>query len=466
MLQRISTTIALCALAAVAVADPPAPPSPEHPFFVQQLLNAFPPDESLPAPEVEVFLADVQVAKGVTGHTCLVSVPSQLIFGDQPNAGAEKTNWVLTTPPDATWTKPPKPNTLYVQFWCVPLKDYQAVGEHLSGQLRPAKPNGCPQAEIVHLGNGENYAVFACLPRMQWPALQQRLHLAGGADAIDVAVNHLDVTKPTTDLAQRSYAALASGGDQAIEAASYLVSVGSAHRANVIQAMSAAETPAVTKWLSDLTASDDKNVVRAAQKALLARPRPEAADLYVAWLTEWAGQASVEAEMLACATVDAKAALGPLGKVMAQPYNIREYLLALKIRRQLEGRPVSDDLRNNAGKLVNTLAQKRSMTRQARVETNEVIDQITTSGDIEATAAIGVELAMADSPTLPRRATLNKAGVYILAQLPPKQRLQMVNHLAAKSCQPAERRQLRTLEARVKAEAAKPKGPPTAKKRD
>ena len=478
VLQRACVAGALCVLGAVAVAEPPAQPpqglrsfdaSQKPATFDQQLLGAFPADENLPRPQLVLVMKDVVVAEGVKAHSCVVSVPSQLVFSQDPAADAgdtDQADWILTTPTTQEADPPPTPRVVYIQFWCVRLTDLEAAGEKLPEQLQPVKSSGGSGGETVHLGNGADCAVFVNAPYLQWPAMRQRLGLTGGANVIDVTLGHLEGARPGSDIAERFYAALAEQGDHAIPAANRLISEDSDHRDAVIEAMGAAETPAITQWLIGLTTVDDKDIVRAAQKALLAKPRPEAVDLYVAWLTEWAGKASVEAEILACAAVGAKAAIGPLNQSMAQPYNIREYLLALKTRRQLEDRPVNDDLRDNAGQLVDLIAQDRSLSGGAREEINEVMEQITTNGDIEATAAIAVELALAEAPSRRRKDTLNKAGVYILAQLPPKQRLQMVDHLAAKSCQPSERRQLRTLGIRVKAAAAKPKAPPTAKQRD
>ncbi len=455
----------------MAVAEPPVQPTGPRfldptkapASFDQQLLQAFPADPDLPKPQVVLLMKNTEVAEGVKAHSCVMSVPRRLIVHPQP--APDENGWIFTAPTAEQADSPAENEMVYVQFWCVPLQAAQDAGETLVQQLQPARSAG-PSAQTVHLGNAADSAVYVYAPILQWPAMRTRLGLTGGANVVDVATRLMDGTRAGSQTAEVCYAALGASGDAAIPLINKLISDASDHRDAVIEAMGVAQTPAVTQWLIGLTTVDDEKIVRAAQKALLARPRPEATDLYVQWLTEWAGKASVESEILACAAVGAKAAIAPLNQSMGQPYNIREYLLALKVRRQLEGRPVNDDLRGSAGQLVDLIARERSLDDEAREQVNEVMEQITTNGDIEATAAIAVEWALAEPVSRRRRDTLNKAGIYILAQLPPKQRLQMVNHLAAKSCQASERRQLRTLGIRVQAAAAKPKGPPTAKKRD
>ena len=398
---------------------------------------------------VEQFIPDVRLARGVRGDTCMIRVPAELIFGQQAiDERIDRACWVLSDLPTDQWRQSLKQaKYVYVQFWCVPLEHYANVGEALTEQLRPLQPGKFTRAEVVHLGNGHNYAVFACLPRMEWPILQQRLSLAGGANPIDVAMETLETATTNTEIAVCSYRAMAACDDQAIDAVDYLIAIGSPHRAAAIEAMSRSDNARVGEWLVRLVASEDVIVAAAAAEALLLEPRPQAEQLYARWLGEAVGKGSVTRQLDACATVKARGAVAHLPGVLARPHRLREFFKAMDLHRELIGRPIPPNLQQAAEQIV-VLAAERPDTDEKKQQAVEAVDVLVQAEDTEAAAAIGVQMALL-KPRRSKRTLVNRIGVHVLHNLDNDVGLQFVTQLADASTDPTETRQLRTLAARL-----------------
>ena len=421
--------------------------SPEltYPGHVNQLLGAFPAETGAPHPTVEQFIPDLRIARDVRGDTCVVRVPAELIFGrTHVDQRVDRVCWVLSDQPTDQWRESlRKAKSVYVQFWCVPLAGYDKVGPAIVDSLRPHQPDKFARAEMVHLGNGQNYAVFACLPRMEWPILQQRLSLAGGDNPIDKAMDALDTTGANTDLATRCYRAMADCNDEAIDAIDYLIAIGSPHRRGAVEAMSRSDSTAVGEWLVDLAGSEDLLVAAAAKESLLQAPRLEAKDLYVRWLAEDTDKGSVARHLDACAAVEAQGATAHLPAVLAGPYRLREFFKAMDLYRDLSGRPIPADLREAAEQIV-TLADQPLETDDQKQQAVDAVDALVTADDTEAVAAIGVQMAL-HKPRRSRGTLVNRAGVYVLHSLVDDIGLKFVKQLADASTDPGEVRQLRTL---------------------
>ncbi|KKO03630.1 hypothetical protein LCGC14_0095580 [marine sediment metagenome] len=436
----------LCLATSVAVAQPSAPPPAKtYPYYVQQLLGAFPASQAGGAPEVDLFLPNVPLADGIRGPTCLIRVPAELIHGRAATrAAAARASWVLSNLPDDQWRQSLDQAThVYVQFWCVPLADYAKAGAELQKRLRPHRRNG-RRAEIVHLGNGQNYAVFACLPQMRWPVLQQRLKLAGGADPIDAAMTLLQRIDAKSDLAALCYQTLALRGAESIEAVEYLIAIGSPHRSGAIRAMQTCDSADVTDWLIGLVASEDRLVFRAARRALLDRPRQQARALYVSWLAQRAGKTSVEAELEACAAVGATEAAAPLATVLRKPFRLREFLRALWLRRELTGHPISPQLQA-AAEQVKQLAGPHRSEAETKRQAIQAVEAIAAANDTEAAAVIGVELAVLRTRRSGGSSVVNRAGLYILQHLPDGAGEKFVRQVAATCAAPQDVRRLQAI---------------------
>ena len=417
----------LCFVVASAAGGQVGQPS-ARPGHVQRLVDALGGDGASGV-TIRHLEQDVEAGPSVRGDTCVLRVPWLALAPADEQLRTERVHRALTELPAGQRRAAVERATAHtMQVWWVPLAHHPAPGKEVRKSL---KPHGLPndaRREIVHLGNDERFAWYAAIGVMHWPELQRKLDLAGGDDPMDMALARLTGLRPESSVACLCYRAVAAHGrGRAVSAIDGLIFDGSAHRGELIRAMSAVGDQPVTDWLISLASSPDAKVAEAARWALLEQPRPDAAELYVAWLAEGAGRDDVCRELRACIAVGAGGASASLPTVLDKPSSLAEYLAAFRFHRELAGQPIDENMVAAAADIMSAAdapAENERATELAN-RTARAVYVLSTTDDIQAAAALGIELAVCKSDLAA------EAGVQILAELPDEKGKKMVQNLAA-----------------------------------
>jgi len=414
---------------------------PARPGHVQQLVDALGGDGASGV-TIKRLERDVEVGPSVRGDTCVLRVPWSALAPADEQLRTESMHRALTDLPAGERNQAVDRLTTHtMQVWWVPLAHHPAPGREVRKSL---KPNRMPdeRREIVHLGNDEQFAWYAAIGVMHWGELHGKLDLAGGDDPMDMALARLTGLRAESSVARLCYRAVAAHGrGRAVSAIDGLIFDGSAHRGELIRAMSAVGDQPVSDWLISLVSSPDAKVASAARWALLEQPRPDAAELYVAWLAEGAGRDDVCRELRACIAVGASGAAASLPAVLDKPSSLAEYLAAFRFHRELAGQPIDQDMVAAAADIMSAgdaQAEDEPATGLAD-RTARAVYVLTTTDDIQAAAALGIELAVCRSDLAA------EAGVQILAELPDEKGKKMVQGLAAECRDRDDSRRLRKL---------------------
>ena len=196
--------------------------------------------------------------------------------------------------------------------------------------------------------------------------------------------------------------------------------------------MSGVEGDQVARWLVGLAGSPDRKVAAAARWSLLQHPRGLAADLYVAWLAEGVGEREVAGELRACLAADARQAAQSVEIILNKPYSLDEYLTAFRFQRQLTGQPIHRDMEDAAAAIMSASTDAPPETPDQSEPALEPADRaaraiyvLTMTDDVEAAAALGIELAVCEFQLA------SDAGLQILGQLPSERGTQLVESLAS-----------------------------------
>jgi len=417
----------LCFVVASAAGGQEGQP-PVRPAHVQRLVDALGGDGA-GGVTIRHLEQDAELCPSIRGDTCVLRVPWSALAPAEEELRTERVHRALTELPARQRRAAIERATAHtMQVWFVPLAQHPAPGKEVRKSL---KPHGLPndaRREIVHLGNDEHFAWYAAISVMHWPELQSELDLASGDDPMDMALARLTGPRPELSVARLCYRAVAAyGRGRAISAIDGLIFDGSAHRGELIRAMSAVADQSVTDWLISLVSSPDAKVAYAARWALLEQPHPDAAELYVAWLAEGAGRDDVCRELLACIAVGAGGAAGSLPAVLDKPASLAEYLAAFRFHRELAGQPIDEDVVAAAADIMSAADAPAEDARATELadRTARAVYVLTTTDDTQAAAAMGIELAVCKSDLAV------EAGVQILADLPDEKGKKMVQGLAA-----------------------------------
>lgn len=425
-------------VASAAVGQEGQPPA--RPGHVQQLVDALGGDGASGV-TIRGLERDVEVGPSVRGDTCVLRVPWSALAPADEQLRTERMHRALTELPAGQRNQAVDRLTTHtMQVWWVPLAHHPAPGMEVRKSL---KPNRMPdeRREIVHLGNDEQFAWYAAIGVMHWPELHSKLDLAGGDDPMDMALARLTGLRPESSVARLCYRAVtAHGRGRAVAAIDGLIFDGSAHRGELIRAMSAVADQPVTDWLISLVSSPDAKVSEAARWALLEQPRPDAAELYVAWLAEGAGRDDVCRELRASIAVGASGAAASMPAVLDKPSSLAEYLAAFRFHRELAGQPIDQDMVAAAADIMSADASaENEQATELADRTARAVYVLSSTDDVQAAAALGIELAVCKSDLAA------EAGVQILAELPDEKGKKMVQGLAAECRDRNDSRRLRKL---------------------
>ena len=405
---------------------------PSRPPHVQRLTDALGGEDAV---TISRFQQDVELSDAVRGDLCVLRVEWSSLSPADQQARAQRLQRAMTELPASQRREAVDRLTAphAMQIWWVPLAHHPAPGLAVRRALRPYPMRDDTRREIVHIGNDDQFAWYAAVGVMHWPELQRRLGLTSGDDPMEMALARLANLRPEAPIARRCHRAIADcGRERAVAAIDELIFDGSRHRVELVRAMSGVEGDLIARWLIGLTASPDRKVAAAARWSLLQHPRLLAADLYVAWLAEGAGEQDVSGELRACLAVNARQAAQSVEIVLNKPYSLDEYLTAFRFQRQLTGQPIRRDMEDAAAAIMSASTNTRPGTPNRPAPVLEPADRaaraiyvLTTTDDVEAAAALGIELAVCESRLA------NDAGLQILGQLPSERGTQLVESLAS-----------------------------------
>lgn len=315
----------------------------------------------------------------------------------------------------------------FIQLWWLPAGKRSWAELSLASSLPPTDRPHQAHREVVLLGHDEKSAYYVFAPIPEWIRVQQVERLQGGEDPRRAALRGLGVKDPESYTAFLCSDLLASWGKDALPLVEEAVAKGRPERGSAVLALGQVGEAAVTTALIRWTSSGDAEVASAARRALVERPRAEAKALYAAWLAADAGRKPVEPLLRALVASSGDVEAPVLARVLASPESVAEFRLAFTLLRKKSGRPLPKMLLDAEG-VVRRAGTPEALAAggQARVDGGVMV--MLTVGDAEATAVVGLALAM--TVTKGGDPAVSRAGVTVLKSLPPKAMETVVRHLA------------------------------------
>lgn len=340
----------------------------------------------------------------------------------------------------------------HIQVWAVPLEPGVVASADLKAVLSPSPLAHEDYREPAFLGNGRGYGWYMYAPIYTWVYAQERLRLSDGDDPLAAALRGMVVTDKGMCTRNSCLSILARAGPRALPYAEKTIAERRPERGQIVRALCERTDPQVTAWAIQQVGAADGDVAKAARSGLIARPRREAAALYLKWLEEALGHKDPDSFytrqqlVKACRVAPVPGLDAVLRQAVQSPSGPRDYMEAFQTLREIAGPPIPKELaearreidRQSANAVRYTLDRKPQGGWTPRhvgepydqKKVDDAVAAITASPDHDAAAAFGIELALCsgkvDSKLL---VNLHQAGLAILRGLPDGKGRQLVSHL-------------------------------------
>ncbi len=278
----------------------------------------------------------------------------------------------------------------------------------------------------IWLGNGHGYEWFTRGTLFGQEQARDNLNLKGGQDRIQLAIDGFEVKDPGTNTANSCLYVPAKFGDKAIPYIRKAVQERQSSEGEwrVILSLAFIQTDAATDYLLELYNSDDSELRRAAEYALIHKPfRKAAKEAYLDMLKrqssyDGACQASVEFQWVEAIPI--------LKNMIAKPPNLYSLPTLITSRRALEGKPIKKELLDS----LDTLRKSGWIDRPPELN-QQLVDArklLIETDDAEAANMIAFALAVATSKggATPQ----NEAGLAVLKQRPRESTLNFLKSIA------------------------------------
>ena len=316
----------------------------------------------------------------------------------------------------------------HMQFWVLHVSSKNGFPEKTKNILTPEdKPNKYHR-ELAFLGVKDGLAWFSYSPIYYWVFIQRELGFTGGDDPIAAAIRGTIIDDTGCMTRNSCYPIISDAGTKAIPYLENAIKENHSELYYLIWAFYSME-PGAVKWLMLQTVSTNHIIATASRQNLIFRPRKEAIQLYLKWLSDDAGKKDVTEILKDCRTLEVHDIKEPLLKVLSSPYSVYEYRIAFEMRRELVGKPVPKELIDAEKKIC-----KLGFGRKEEIDTlklSDLIDVIVKSNDYDAAAAIGISLATFF--TKGNVDSIRESGITILSSLPNGKGL-ILARLICKTC--------------------------------
>ncbi|MDY0001370.1 MAG: HEAT repeat domain-containing protein [Polyangia bacterium] len=315
----------------------------------------------------------------------------------------------------------------FIQVWWFPAGKVTLSVLSLASFLVPTDKPHRSHRELVLLGHDERSVYYAYAPIHEWVRFQQVERLIAGEDPKKAVLRGLDVKDAENLTSFLCSDLLASWGKDALPSVEEAVSKAKPERGAAVRALGRSGEGEVVSALIRWAGSSDPLVAQAARAALVETPRPEAKSLYVSWINSDAGLRPVEPLLWAIIATKAEVGAPVLARVLANPESVREFRTAFTLLRERSGRPLPKLLLDAEGVVRRSgTPQALAAGGQSRVDGGVMV--MLTVGDTEATAVVGLSLALTE--TKGGDPAVARAGVTVLKSLPAKAMETVVKHLA------------------------------------
>lgn len=340
----------------------------------------------------------------------------------------------------------------HIQVWAVPLGPGAKAGADLKAVLPPNPLAHEHYREPAFLGNGHGYAWYMYAPIFTWIYANDKLQLSDGDDPLAAAVRGTTVDDKGSHTRNSCHGLLARAGPRALPYVEKVLAERHPDRGDFVSVFRECQDPQITAWLMRQAGSADSDVAKAVKYALIARPRREAAALYLKWLEEALGRKDSYDSynrcqlVKACMVAPAPGLDAVLRQAVQSPCGPRDYMEAFQALREIAGPPIPKELveakreierqkENAARDTYERSPQGNWISRHVgkpydQKKVDAAVTAILASPDPEAAAAFGFELAMCggkvNSILLQH---LHQAGLTILRGLPDGMGRRLVSHL-------------------------------------
>ncbi len=297
----------------------------------------------------------------------------------------------------------------------------------LKSRIKWQKSNSPYHTRDVCLGEGHGYVWFTRGTINLQDYVRGQLKLEGGDDRIQLVIDGLAVEDSGSNTSNSCQHMVEQFGDRALPYVERAIErSGDDNPWRIVGSLAYIRTQRATALLTKLAGSEDRDLRLAAYYALIHRPiRKSARQTYIEMLRR---HRYVDQVCQACIEFKWREALPVLRDVIKQPRNLRELETAIRTRRILEGKPISEALL----KADQTL---RSLTRADREpETEKQIraayDLLVDSDDAEAAnlAALSLALFVYKGST----AAVRAAGIEILVARPEESTMEFLTTLSVR----------------------------------
>lgn len=337
----------------------------------------------------------------------------------------------------------------HLQLWWVP-KARVTDPAALKKSLTPTAGAHNLHRELAYLGTDARVAWFAYAPIPVWLKLQKSQSLTGGDKRIPALIRGLTVKDPHEATALGCYYLLAKVGLKARAQVEELVRTKHPARKRAVFALGRERGADVLTWLLKMVVSPDPVVAFQARRRILYPPRSgdQAKALYLKWLGERAGTKTVWRELRACDMLEIKEAAPLLPKVLARPFNLREYRQAFVLGRKLAGKPLPEALKKDKQRIIKAGLSMGDSRKPDQDVINYAVSRFLRSKDRAAAAQLALDLALFVSKGNYEAA--RAAGVKILKRLRRRAGRKLVRRLAKTVQDPTDRQTLGQLLARMR----------------
>ncbi len=296
----------------------------------------------------------------------------------------------------------------------------------LKSQIRWQRSNSPYHTREVCLGEGHGYVWFtrATIDRQEY--LRRQLKLEGGDERIELIIDGLSVEDTGSNTSNSCRPLLAHFGDGALPYLEKTIARTSGdQRLRVVGSLAYIRTPQATALLKKLANSEDQHLRNSAYYALIHLPiRQSARQTYIAML---GNHRYVHQVCEACVELDWQEALPVLRDLIRQPRNFREFEVATRTRRALEGSPVPEALLQAEQTLRKLM--RPDLDPKARQQIADARALLINSKDAEAANLAALSLAL--FVTKGNNAPVNAAGLEILLSRPRRSTLDFLTALSS-----------------------------------
>lgn len=297
----------------------------------------------------------------------------------------------------------------------------------------------------VYLGTSSHsdYALFTLASIHDQERLRDALHLSGGDDRIQLAVEGLSVEDAGTQTANSMPFILAKFGDAALPYLNRAIDAGGDIRRHIL-AIGKIPTSQATERLMELYRSGDEQKQEAAASALSFGWRRESAKpVYLQMIRD---RQRVHEVAPIAAEFNWTEAVEPLKQAIADPPSLFDYFAAFRAVRSLQGDPVPDAIEKAKEQIQQAGYASGTPVDQQALDSGVL--QIIESEDTPAAMMAGLELTVFVTKGDVR--AVNAAGVEVLESLPAEQVLKTIESLAASLDNPDHRERFEQLLAKMR----------------